>query len=150
MFIIQVSRPQDRMDAERDLAGQGLLPITLFADGPELAFLVGAKPADLSEAFASAHKLAQGYGADRLAMRMRLFNALSDAIATQFKYVADPADFPNDVALLFAEALVQVGLSAPEDITPCAVRFLRANLEMPDFEEAPDDDIDLRALTGEA
>jgi hypothetical protein len=147
MIIIQVSRPQDRMEAETALAAQGLLPITLFADGPEKAFLIGAKPDDLKSAFASSTVLAAGYGADRLAMRMRVFNGISDAIRTEFKYLADPADFPNDVALLFVEALVQVGLSEPDDITPCAVRFLRANLDMPDFEEAPDDDVDLRTLT---
>lgn len=143
MFIIQISRPQDRSEAELAMIADGVTPIMVFADGPDKAFLVGAKPDDLAAAMADAKTLADGYGADRLARRMRIFSGLSDAINTQFKYLADPSDFPNGVVILFAEALVQYGLEDPADLVPCAVRFLRANLELPDFEEAPSDDLDL-------
>jgi hypothetical protein len=140
MMIMQVSRPQDRAEAEIRLTDEGMIPITLFADGPDKAFLVGARHEDLASAFEAARARAQGYGADRLALRMRTFSDLSDAINTQFKYLADPVDFPNAVALLFVEALVQIGMDSPDQLVPCAVRFLRNNLEAPDFETAPEDD----------
>lgn len=140
MLILQVSRPQDRGEQEKDLVTQGLMPITVFADGPEKQFLIAVRPGDLDQALAAARDSADGYGADRLAYRMRVFNAMSDAINTGFKFLADPSDFPNDVALMFAEALVQYGYDTAADVVPCAVRYLRSNLEMPDFEEAPDDD----------
>jgi hypothetical protein len=140
MMILQISRPQDRAGPELEVAEKGLLPITLYADGPERAYLIGAQPQDMQTVFAAAAERADGYGADRLALRMRLFSSLSDAINTQFKYQADEAEFPNAVLVMLVEALVQVGFTAPQHVRPCAVRYLRANLEMPDYEDAPPDD----------
>lgn len=145
MMILQISRPQDRNPQEAALADEGAMPITLFADGPDKAFLIGARPEDLQTAFTGAIERAEGYGADRLALRMRAFADLSDAINTEFKYLADPADFPNTVAFLLVEALVQVGFRSAEEIRPCAVRYLREQMETPDYEDAPEDGDDLSA-----
>lgn len=150
MIILQVSRPQDRAEAEMQLAEQGMTPITVFADGPDKAFLVGARQEDLIAAFAAAKERADGYGADRLALRMRVFSALSDAINSNFKYLTDPAEFPNAATLLLVEALVQVGMPSADHMIPCAVRFLRSHMETPDFEPAPDDDVSFTDQTPDA
>lgn len=137
MLILQLSRPQDRGDEEKAIVNEGMMPIMVFADGPDRPFLIAVRPGDLDQAFAGAHERMEGYGADRLAFRVRVFSAMSDAINTNFKYLADPSDFPNDAAILFAEALVQYGYNSASDVVPCAMRYLRSNLETPDFEEAP-------------
>jgi hypothetical protein len=140
MMILQISRPQDRNAEETAIAADGMMPITLFADGPDKAFLIGARPEDLATVFAAAIERADGYGADRLALRMRAFSDLSDAINTQFKYLADPSDFPNAVTFLLVEALAQIGFRNADDIRPCAVRYLRNQMETPDYEDAPSGD----------
>jgi hypothetical protein len=136
-FIFQVSSESDRGDQERALAGDGLLPVMAFANGPENAFLLAARQDDLKAAFAQARDLAEGLGAEQLALRMRVFEQLAYAVETDMKYQAQDSDFPNDVIFLLIQALYQYGLDGPDDIAPCAVRFVRENLAEPDFELAP-------------
>lgn len=136
-FIFQVSAESDRSEQERALAGDGLLPVMAFANGPENMFLLAARADDLKAAFAHAKDLAEGLGAEQLALRMRVFEALAYAVETEMKYQAQDSDFPNDAVFLLVEALYQYGIDGPEDIAPCAVRFVRDNLADPDFELAP-------------
>jgi hypothetical protein len=139
-LIIQMSRENDRSDKEKELAAQGLIPLIAFANGPEHAYLLGARPEDLAESFAVAHNLAEGLGAERLAIRMRVFNALAYAIETDMKFQVEETDFPNDVLLMFVDALVQYGIESPDVMVPCAVLWRATDLEDPDYEEAPDAD----------
>jgi hypothetical protein len=139
-LILQISAEIDRSEQERKLAADGLIPIALFADGPENAYLLGARAPDLDAAFEGARERAEGLGAERLALRMRTFEALAYAIETDMKYLADPADFPNDAVMMFVEALYQYGLDEAAQVGPCAVRYTRTNLDEPDFEMAPDND----------
>jgi hypothetical protein len=136
-LIFQVSAEADRHEQEREFAAQGLLPIMAFANGPEHPFLLAARIEDLEAAFAQAKELAEGLGAERLALRMRVFEALAYAIETDMKYLNDPSDFPNDAVFMIVEGLYQYGLDGPADIAPCALRFTRDNLQDPDFELAP-------------
>lgn len=136
-LIFQVSAEADRGDQERAIAGRDILPIMVFANGPENAFLVGARTQDLDAAFAAARDRAEGLGAERLAIRMRVFEALAYAIQTDMKYLADEGEFPNDVVLLMVEALYQYGIDEAAQIQPCAVRFTREIMQDPDFEMAP-------------
>jgi hypothetical protein len=136
-LIFQISAEADRGEQERELAEQGLTPLVAFANGPENAFLLAARPEDLEAAFAAAKERAEGLGAEQLAVRMRVFDAMAYAIETDMKYLAEPSDFPNDAVLLMVEALYQYGLDSPAQIVPCAVRFVRDNLQEPDFEIAP-------------
>lgn len=137
-IILQISRPEDRSDLEHELAAQGLIPIVLFANGPEHPFLLGARPEDADAAFAASHELADGLGAERLAVRLRLFDGLAYAIETDMKYLADPGDFPNDALAMFIEAMHQFGLNDIGELRPCAVRWNRTDLEFPDLETAPE------------
>ncbi|MBL8557118.1 MAG: hypothetical protein JNM47_00230 [Hyphomonadaceae bacterium] len=139
-LILQISADIDRGEQEAKLAGEGVVPIALFANGPENAFLLGARAPDLDAAFEASRERADGLGAERLALRMRTFEALAYAIETDLKYLADPTDFPNDAMMLFVEALYQYGLDEAAQLRPCAVRYTRSNLDEPDFEMAPDDD----------
>lgn len=138
-LILQISAEPDRGDQEKKIAEDGLIPIALFADGPENAYLLGARASDLDAAFEASRERADGLGAERLALRMRTFEALAYAIETDMKYLADPADFPNDAVLMFVEALYQYGLDEAAQLGPCAVRYTRTNLDEPDFEMAPDE-----------
>jgi hypothetical protein len=138
-IILQVSRPEDRSDQEIDIAEQGLIPIVLFANGPENAYLFGARREDVDSAFGVSIDLADGLGAERLAVRLRLFEGLAYAIETDMRSLADPSDFPNDAMALFIEAMQQFGLEDSGQLRPCAVRFVRGDLESPDLEAAPGD-----------
>lgn len=139
-IIFQISLDAHRGEQERALSGQGLLPIIAFANGPEHPFLLAARPEDLDAAFTNARDLAEGLGAEQLALRMRVFDQMAYAIETDMKYLEQPSDFPNDAVFLLVEALYQYGLDGPKDIAPCAVRFVRDNLHAPDFELAPPDE----------
>lgn len=139
-LIFQISTDADRGEQERAFAADGLLPVMAFANGPENAFLIAARTEDLTAAFANAKELAEGLGAERLAMRMRVYDALAYAIQTDMKYLDSPSDFPNDCVFLLVEALYQYGMDGPADIVPCAARFVRDNLQEPDFEVAPPPD----------
>jgi hypothetical protein len=140
-LIIQISADADRGEQEQKLAAEGVIPIALFANGPENAFLLGARGPDLDAAFEASRERADGLGAERLALRMRTFEALAYAIETDLKYLADPTDFPNDAMMMMVEALYQYGLDEAGQLRPCAVRYTRTNLDEPDFEMAPDDDV---------
>jgi len=137
-LILQISAPADQGDQEKKLAEDGLIPIALFANGPENAYLLGARAADLDAAFDASRERAEGLGAERLALRMRTFEALAYAIETDMKYLSDPSDFPNDAVLMLVEALYQYGLDEAAQLGACAVRYARTNLDEPDFEMAPD------------
>lgn len=139
-LIFQISAEADRGDQEKALAAEGLLPVMVFANGPENAFLVGARPKDVDAAFENARDLAEGLGAERLAIRMRVFESIAYAIETDMKYLADPSDFPNDVTLLMVEAFYQYGLDEAAQATACAARFTRETMQDPDFEMAPTED----------
>ena len=139
-LILQISAEADRGEQEAAMAVDGLIPVALFANGPENAYLLGARTADLDAAFDASRERAEGLGAERLALRMRTFEALVYAIETNMKYLSDPTDFPNDAMLMLVEALYQYGLDEAAQLRPCAVRYTRANLDEPDFEMAPDDD----------
>lgn len=136
-LIFQVSADADRGEQEKALAADGVIPVMVFANGPENAFLVGARAQDVDAAFAHAQELAEGLGAERLALRMRVFDGLAYAIETDMKYLAEASDFPNDVTFLFVDALQQYGLDEAAQIGGCAVRYTRENLQEPDFEYAP-------------
>lgn len=138
-LIFQVSAEADRGDQEKALAETGLMPVLLFANGPESPFLLAARPEDIDAAFKVSKDLAEGMGAERLAVRMRVFEALAHAIETDMKYLADPSDFPNDAVLMLVEALYQYGVDDAAGITPCAVRYTRDNMQDPDFEVAPEE-----------
>ena len=137
-LIFQVSAENDRTEHEVELAGKGLMPVVLFANGPDRPFLLAARPEDIDAAFAVSKDLAEGLGAERLAVRMRVFEALAYAIETDMKYLADPSDFPNDAVMMLVEALYQYGVDDAAGIRACAVRFSRDNMEDPDFEPAPE------------
>lgn len=137
-LILQISAEADRGDQEKAMAVDGVIPIALFANGPENAFLLGARGPDLDAAFEASRERADGLGAERLALRMRTFEAIAYAIETDLKYLADPADFPNDAMLMLVEALYQYGLDEAAQLRPCAVRYSRTTLDEPDFEMAPD------------
>lgn len=136
-LIFQLSADADRGAQERELMEKGLAPISIFANGPENAFLIAAKPEDLNAAFGTSDSLAEGLGAERLAFRMRRFDAISFAIETDMKYTPDPADFANDCMFLLIEALHQVGFRAWDEVPPSAVAFERNDLHQPFFEPAP-------------
>lgn len=139
-LIFQVSAEADRGEQELALVAKGLMPVILFANGPENPMLLAARPEDIDAAFATSKDLAEGMGAERLAVRMRVFEALAYAIETDMKYLADPSDFPNDATMMLVEALYQYGVDDAAGITACAVRFTRDNMQDPDFEAAPDID----------
>ena len=140
-LIFQVSSPADRGPQELALVEKGLMPVVLFANGPEQPMLLAARPEDVDAAFAVTKDLAEGLGAERLAVRMRVFESLAYAIETDMKYLADPSDFPNDAVMMLVEALYQYGIDDAASIPPCAVRFARDNMQDPDFEAAPDGDM---------
>ena len=139
-LIFQVSSPGDRGPQELALVEKGLMPVVLFANGPEQPFLLAARPEDVDAAFAASKDLAEGLGAERLAVRMRVFDSLAYAIETDMKYLADPSDFPHEAVMMLVEALYQYGVDDAAGIPPCAVRFTRDNMQDPDFEVAPDAD----------
>lgn len=143
-LIFQISADADRSEQERAFAADGLLPVMAFANGPENPFLLAARTEDLEAAFVQAKELAEGMGAERLAQRMRIYDALAYAIETDMKYLAEPSDFANDCVFMLVEALYQYGLDGPADIAPCAVRYTRDNPQDPDFEMAPPPDAEIR------
>jgi len=142
-IFLQISAEADRTDKERELAEAGLTPFVLFANSPENAFLLAARPVDLEAAFAAARERADGLGAERLALRMRIFDQLAQAIETDMKYLVEEMEFPNNALLLLVEGLCQVGIDEVDAILPCAMRFTPDTMQEPDFELAersPTDD----------
>jgi hypothetical protein len=137
-LILQISAERDRSDREKALVAQGALPIIVFANGPDSPFLVAARREDLDAAFAASEELSEGLGAERLARRMRVFDALSFAIETDMKFLEDDqSQFPNDALFMMVEGLHQVGLRSPNELRPCAVRFDRTQLDHPFYGEPP-------------
>jgi hypothetical protein len=136
-LIFQLSAEANRGAQEKELMEKGLVPISVFANGPDNAFLIAARLEDLNAAFGASGTLAEGLGAERLAFRMRRFDAISFAIETDMKYMSDPSEFPNDCMFLLVEALHQVGFRAWDEVPPSAVAFERNDLHQPFFEPAP-------------
>jgi hypothetical protein len=139
-LILQISAEADRGEQEKKMAVDGVIPVAMFANGPENAYLLGVRAPDLDAAFEASRERAEGLGAERLALRMRTFESLAYAIETDMKYLADPTDFPNEAMTMLVEALYQFGLDEAAQLRPCAVRYTRTNIDEPDFEMAPDDD----------
>jgi hypothetical protein len=135
-FIIQFSAEDDRGPQEEAVAAEGLVPIVVFANGPEAAFLVKTRKADLEAALEAAWDRLDDTKARRVQFRAAVFSAMAEAVESEFKSVSSESDFPNDAVILFAEALAENGIDDFTDIEPCAVRFARDNLGDPDYEMA--------------
>jgi hypothetical protein len=135
-FIIQLSADDDRGPQEEAVAAEGYMPLVVFANGPESAFLVKTRKADVEAALEAAWDRIDEPKVKRLQFRSAVFAAMADAVESEFQSVASESDFPNDAVLLFAEALAENGIDDFTDIDPCAVRFARDNLGEPDYELA--------------
>lgn len=135
-FIIQLSAERDRGPQETAVAAEGFVPVVVFANGPEFAFLVKTRPADVEAALEAAWERIDAPKAKRLEFRAAVFATMAAAVESDFKTVASESDFPNDAVILFAEALADNGVDTFSDIDPCAVRFQKTALGEPDFELA--------------
>jgi hypothetical protein len=139
-LTIQLPNAEEWGEEEKQLAEQGLQPLVMFVNGPKMALLLAARPTDLQASLAGAIERLELLPAERMAFRGRVFEAVAFAIETQFKYLSNPSDLPNDAVILFCEALAHHGFIRVEDVGPCAVRFLKNDMENPDYEDAPDPD----------
>ena len=135
-FIIQLSADDDRGAQEEAVAAEGFVPVVVFANGPENAFLVKTRKTDIEAALDAAWERIDDTKAQKLQFRAAVFAAMADAVESEFKSVASESDFPNDAVLLFAEALAENGIDEFADIDPCAIRFARDSLAEPDYELA--------------
>jgi hypothetical protein len=135
-FIIQVSAAADRGPQEEALIAEGLVPIVVFANDPEHAYLVRARPEDIDAALESAWDRIADPADERLEFRESVFDAMAEAVEKGFDDVEAARDFPNDSVILFAEALVEHDIETAGEIVPCAVRFVREELDAPDYETA--------------
>ncbi len=135
-FIIQLSAEDDRGPQEEAVAAEGLVPIVVFANGPESAFLVKTRKADIEAALEASWDRLDDTKARRIQFRGAVFAAMAAAVESEFGSVGSESDFPNDAVILFAEALAENGIDDFGDIEPCAVRFARDNLADPDYEIA--------------
>lgn len=135
-FIIQLSADGDRGPQEEAVAAEGFVPIVVFANGPESAFLVKTRRADIDAALEAAWDRLDDPKARRVQFRASVFAAMAGAVESEFRDVGSESDFPNDAVILFAEALAENGIDDFEDIDPCAVRFAKDNLAEPDYELA--------------
>jgi acyl-CoA reductase-like NAD-dependent aldehyde dehydrogenase len=135
-FIIQLSADGDRGPQEEAVAADGYIPIVVFANGPQSAFLVKTRKADLDAALEAAWDRIDEPKARRLQFRANVFAAMASAVESEFKTIASESDFPNDAVILFAEALAENGIDAFDEIDPCAIRFNREDLGEADYERA--------------
>jgi hypothetical protein len=135
-FVIQLSAERDRGDQERAVVAEGYVPVVVFANGPENAFLVKTRPDDVEAALEAAWDRIDHPKAKRIEFRASVFAAMAQAVETDFSAVLSETDFPNDAVILFAEALADNGVDTFSDVDPCAVRFDRAKLGEPEFELA--------------
>ena len=135
-FIIQVSAAADRGPKEEAIIKDGMLPVVVFANDPEHAYLVRARPEDVDAALEAAWDRIGEPSDERLEFRESVFEAMAKAIEDGFDNPQNEHDFPNDAVILFAEALVEHDIETSDEIVPCAVRFARDELDNPDYETA--------------
>lgn len=135
-FVIQLSAERDRGEQERTVVAEGYVPVVVFANGPENAFLVKTRPDDVEAALEAAWDRIDDPKAKRVEFRASVFAAMAQAVENDFQGILSETDFPNDAVILFAEALADNGVDTFSDIDPCAVRFQRTALGEPDFELA--------------
>lgn len=141
-IIIQLSAPEDRGPQEESVAAEGFVPLVVFANGPEHAFLVRTTNDILDSALEAAQDRLDEPQSARLAFRRQLFEAMQQAIESDFSGENALEAFPTDALQLFAEGLSEQGIDQAADAPACAVRFAKDNLAAPDFETAEDDDED--------
>lgn len=137
-LIIQMSAVEDRGPQEEAVATEGFIPLVVFANGPENAFLVRTTVEILDAALDAAHERLDEGTASRLTFRSTLYSAMRTSIEQDFSAEEAMDAFPSLALQLFAEALAQHGVEHAGDIPPCAVRFAPDNLHEPDFETAED------------
>jgi hypothetical protein len=135
-FIIQVSAAADRGPQEEAIIAEGMVPIVVFANDPEHAYLVRARVEDIDAALEAAWDRVGEPADERLDFVESVFDAMAEAVEKGFDDPDAPHDFPNDAVILFAEALVDHDIETAGEIVPCAVRFVRDDLENPDYEIA--------------
>ncbi len=135
-FIIQFSAAVDRGPQEEAVIAAGHVPIVVFANDPEHAYLVRARPEDIDAALEAAWDRIAEPADERLEFRERVFDAMAAAVEKGFDGAGAEHDFPNDAVILFAEALVEHDIETAGEIIPCAVHFMREDLENPDYEIA--------------
>jgi len=141
-FIIQMSAAEDRGPQEEAAAAEGFIPLVVFANGPENAFLVRATSDVLDAALNAANlRLGEGAGA-RLTFRSSVFSAMRTAIEQDFSSQEAMDQFTDLTLHLFAEALAEHGVQRASTIPACAVGFTADSLAQPDFETADDGAID--------
>lgn len=140
-IIIQLSASEDRGPQEDSVAAEGFVPLVVFANGPEHAYLVRTTNDILDTALEAAHDRLDEPQSARLAFRRQMFESMQKAIEDDFS--ADDAldTFPSDALQLFSEALAEQGIDQASDVPACAVRFAKDNLGSPDFETAEDDEV---------
>jgi hypothetical protein len=135
-FIIQLSAEADRGPQEAAVAADGFIPMVVFANGPEQAFLVKTRASDVTAALEAAWERIDEPKARRVQYRAAVFAAMAAAVESGFEGEGSESDFPNDAVVLLAEALADTGVDDVDDISPCAVRFVRDDLGAPDYELA--------------
>ncbi len=135
-FIIQFSAVEDRSPQEEAAAAEGLIPIVVFANGPENAYLVRARPEDIQSALDEAWSHIDAARRERQGRRAGVFTAMAEAVESDFASAQGETDFPKATLFLFAEALADEGVDALDDIEPCAVRFVADALMSPNYETA--------------
>lgn len=135
-FIIQVSAAADRGPQEEAVIASGHVPVVVFANDPDHAYLVRARPEDIDAALEAAWDRITEPADERLEFRERVFDAMAEAVEKGFDDPGGAHDFPNDAVILFAEALVEHDIETAGEIVPCAVHFMREDLENPDYETA--------------
>lgn len=135
-FIIQVSAPVDRGPQEEAIIADGMVPIVVFANDPEHAYLVRARVEDIDAALEAAWDRIAEPADDRLEFRQSVFDAMAEAVEKGFDDPEASNDFPNDSVILFAEVLVEHDIETAGEIVPCAARFVADDLENPDYEIA--------------
>jgi hypothetical protein len=135
-LIIQLSAAEDRGPQEEAVAGEGFIPLVVFANGPENAFLVRTTADVLDAALVAAQDRLDEPGGARLTFRRSLYEGMRQSIEADFAEPGALDSFPDLALQLFAEALAQQGIDRTQEVPPCAVRFAADNLDEPDYEEA--------------
>lgn len=141
-LIIQMSAAEDRGPQEEAVAAEGFVPLVVFANGPENAFLVRTTADLLNAALEAALERLDGGSGARLSFRSAVYGAMRTAIEQDFSAEDAMDQFPGLALQLFAEALAQHGVARATAIPACAVRFAPDNLSAPDFETADEGEPD--------
>jgi hypothetical protein len=135
-LIVQVSAEADRNAQEAELAAKGVVPLVVFANGPETGFLLGFSGAQIDSAIADAIEMRQERPGERTPLREVAFAAAARAVESNFGDAQAGEAFAGAALVLFAQALVQNGVDR-RDMIGCAVRYNRFDLSAPEFERAP-------------